>query len=170
MAAFGAALGPLVVAASLVFAVRQAREQHRREDRETLAVRRRTIEDTYVRRYWDLIDRMSLPTLRGIDRGWRLGADDEQAIRLYFRLSEDEADLREQGWVSDEVWTEWAGAIYTQLRRPPFARLWRETRHDSARHREYRFRHLTELTVQGPDYDPLKKPGRPAPFRCRPTW
>ena len=51
-------------------------------------------------RYWSLLDKFSATTLRGLD--WPgLEPPERLAIRLYFRLSEDEADLRSQGWVSD---------------------------------------------------------------------
>lgn len=77
----------------------------------------------------------------------------KMAIRLYFRLSEDEADLRAQGWVSDDTWRDWSGAISSQMRRPPFDRIWAETCEDSAAGRDYEFRHLRQLWDDA-SYDP----------------
>lgn len=101
----------------------------------------RQVEDFYVARYWSLLDKLSPRTLRGIGTP-ALNEREEMAIRLYFRLSEDEADLRAQGWVSDDTWRDWSGAISSQMRRPPFDRIWAETCEDSAAGRDYEFRHL----------------------------
>jgi hypothetical protein len=124
--------------------------------RRTRHQRQREFEDFYVRRYWELLDRLSIATLRGIDLGRRLSEDEKRTIRLYFRLSEDEADLREQGWVSNATWNEWRGAIRSQLGRQPYERLWQEAVKDAKEQRDYSFRHLRFLC--GPDgesYDPL---------------
>lgn len=51
----------------------------------------RQVEDFYIARYWSLLDRLSTRTLRGVDAG-ALDEEEEMPIRLYFRLSEDEAD------------------------------------------------------------------------------
>lgn len=112
----------------------------------------RQVEDVYVARYWSLLDRMGPRTLRGLD-GHDLTQDEELAIRLYFRLSEDQADLRAQSWVSDDTWQEWKGAICSQMSRSPFNRLWEETCTDSDAGREYSFKHLRHLS-QNAEYDP----------------
>ncbi|MDO0936371.1 hypothetical protein QQY66_33465 [Streptomyces sp. DG2A-72] len=112
----------------------------------------RQVEDVYVTRYWSLLDRLSTSTLRGMD-GHTLTPQAEMAIRLYFRLSEDEADLRAQGWVSDDTWRDWSGAISSQMHRQPFERLWAETLEDSDAGRDYEFRHLRELW-RDRSYDP----------------
>lgn len=112
----------------------------------------RLVEDVYVARYWSLLDRLDPRTLRGLD-GNDLGKEEELAIRLYFRLSEDQADLRAQSWVSDDTWRDWSGAISSQMSRSPFSRLWEETREDSAAGRDYSFTHLRQLS-QNADYDP----------------
>ncbi|MEQ8147373.1 hypothetical protein [Streptomyces sp. OP7] len=107
----------LVVGLVTVFiAIWQARTQ-----------RVRQVEDVYVTRYWSLLDRLDPRTLRGLDRH-DLSKDEELAIRLYFRLSEDQADLRAQSWVSDDTWREWKRAIHSQMSRSPFNRPWEETR------------------------------------------
>ena len=97
----------------------------------------------------------------GSPRPPRLGwARSEQggrlAIRLYFRLSEDQADLRAQSWVSDDTWREWKGAIHSQMSRSPFNRLWDETRQNSDEGRDYSFQHLREI-CRNADYDPRPK-------------
>jgi hypothetical protein len=130
----------------------------------------RQVEDSYVARYWSLLDRLSTRALRGVDAD-DLGEEDQKAIRLYFRLSEDEADLRAQGWVSDDTWNDWGGAIHAQMHRPPFDRLWAEIREDSDAGRDYGFRHL-RLLWDDPAYDPapagaIRKALRRIPWRRR---
>ncbi|MBT2871087.1 hypothetical protein AB0900_22875 [Streptomyces cellulosae] len=115
----------------------------------------RQVEDVYVTRYWSLLDRLDPRTLRGLD-GHDLSKEEELAIRLYFRLSEDQADLRAQSWVSDDTWREWKGAIHSQMSRSPFNRLWEETRQDSDEGRDYSFQHLREI-CRNADYDPRPK-------------
>lgn len=121
----------------------------------------RQVEDVYVARYWSLLDRLSTRTLRGIEPD-SLSELEEAAVRLYFRLSEDEADLRAQGWVSDDTWRDWGGAIHSQMHRPPFDRLWAETSQDSDAGRDYEFRHLRQLWHDAA-YDP-------APSRIFRRW
>ncbi|SNX64809.1 hypothetical protein SAMN06272735_6637 [Streptomyces sp. TLI_55] len=134
----------------------------------------RQFEDVYVARYWSLLDRLSLPALRGVDGRGEGGADadrDTAAIRLYFRLSEDEADLRAQGWVSDETWGDWGGAIHAQMHRPPFDRVWAETLQDSDAGRDYGFVHLRRLwhdaAYDPPPTRPLRALLRRSPWRRR---
>ena len=128
----------------------------------------RQIEDVYVARYWSLLDRFSAGILRGTD-DVEEGSQEELAIRLYFRLSEDEADLRSQGWVSDDTWHEWGGAIAAQLHRRPFADLWARTLEDSDAGRDYQFRHLRALwddhTYDPPATTTFRKGLRKAPWR-----
>ncbi|MFE6768076.1 hypothetical protein ACFVFD_03760 [Streptomyces fimicarius] len=112
----------------------------------------RQVEDVYVARYWSLLDRLSVHTFRGLD-GYTPCEEEELAIRLYFRLSEDQAALRAQSWVSDDTWRDWSGAISAQMSRAPFDRLWEETREDSAAGRDYAFTHLKQL-ARNPEYDP----------------
>ncbi|MGW6616965.1 hypothetical protein ACWGA0_26395 [Streptomyces erythrochromogenes] len=130
----------------------------------------RQVEDVYVARYWSLLDRLSPQTLRGLD-GHALREGEELAIRLYFRLSEDQADLRAQGWVSDDTWRDWSGAISSQMNRPPFDRFWAETCEDSTAGRDYAFTHLRRL-AQNPEYDPtptsfMRRSLRRIPWRSR---
>ncbi|MET7930264.1 hypothetical protein ABZT43_41440 [Streptomyces sp. NPDC005349] len=117
----------------------------------------RQVEDFYIARYWSLLDRLSDRTLRGVDAD-DLSEQEKAAIRLYFRLSEDEADLRAQGWVSDDTWCAWGGAVHSQMHRPPFARFWEETTQDSDAGRDYEFSHLRQLWHDA-NYDPA--PTRP---------
>ncbi|PSK71145.1 hypothetical protein C6W96_18335 [Streptomyces sp. CS149] len=115
----------------------------------------RQVEDVYVARYWSLLDRLDPRTLRGLD-GHDLCREEELAIRLYFRLSEDQADLRAQSWVSDDTWRDWSGAISSQMNRPPFDRLWEQTCEDSDAGRDYSFEHLRRISRDA-DYDPRPK-------------
>ncbi|WP_282702799.1 hypothetical protein [Streptomyces sp. CC219B] len=115
----------------------------------------RQVEDVYMARYWSLLDRLDPRTFRGLD-GHDLSKEEELAIRLYFRLSEDQADLRAQSWVSDDTWRDWSGAIFSQMNRSPFSRLWEETCEDSEAGRDYSFEHLRQLS-QNANYDPRPK-------------
>lgn len=156
------ALASGITAATVFFGALVARRRIHKQ-------RQREFEDFYVRRYWELLDRMSMDTLRGIDPGRRLRKKEERAIRLYFRLSEDQADLREQGWVSQATWEEWRGSIRSQLSRQPFRRLWKEAVEDAEKHRDYEFRHLRNLCGQsGKSYDPLLKWHLRSPFSLTP--
>ncbi|MFD3456756.1 hypothetical protein ACFWVC_31845 [Streptomyces sp. NPDC058691] len=115
----------------------------------------RQVEDVYVARYWTLLDKMSPSTLRGA----RVEDLDQKAvIRLYFRLSEDEADLRAQGWVSKDTWHIWSSSIHSQLHRQPFEHLWNETLEDSDAGHEYQFTHLRRLWHDS-NYDPAPTRG-----------
>ena len=57
-------------------------------------MRIRAFEDFYVKRYWDLMDRLSLDALRGRGSGDPLNDNDEKAVLAYMLLCEDELDLR----------------------------------------------------------------------------
>lgn len=69
--------------------------------------RTRVFEQHFVDRYWRLMDQLSLRALRGSPDG-EPDEQDERLVRAYFRLCEDELDLRSQGWVSDSTWAVWA--------------------------------------------------------------
>jgi hypothetical protein len=83
----------------------------------------RQFEDMYVLRYWEIMDRLSLPALRG-DSKDPLEPSDEKAVRAYFRLCEDELQLREDAWISDSTWEIWAAGIRQQMNSWPFREVW----------------------------------------------
>ncbi|WP_327257212.1 hypothetical protein [Streptomyces sp. NBC_01244] len=144
ISAFAASVTALVALLGALTALHRTRRQRQRE-----------FEDVCVKRYWELLDRLSLPTLRGLASGRRISDSDRHTVRLYFRLSEDEADLREQGWVSNATWQEWRGSIRSQLHRRPYERLWTEALEDARDGRDYEFRHLHNLGgLNGDRYDP----------------
>jgi hypothetical protein len=87
----------------------------------------RAFEDFYVRRYWELMDQLSLDALRGKANG-PLSEADEKIIRAYLLFCEDELDLRAIGWISDATWKIWGPGILTQLHRWPFDEVWNDVK------------------------------------------
>jgi hypothetical protein len=87
--------------------------------------RLRQFEGQFVARYWVLMDRLSLQALRGDDQEPHRD-DDERVVRAYFRLCEDELELRREGWITDATWAVWAVGIEARLQRWPFRQIWDE--------------------------------------------
>lgn len=86
-------------------------------------------ENLFVQRYWTLIDRLSLTALSGDSNG-KLQDDDNRIIRAYFRLCEDELELRKSGWISDSTWKMWRVGMFAHLRRWPFSELWQHVNNE----------------------------------------
>lgn len=104
--------GAILTAVAVVFAVLQvvtARTQRHRE-----------FENMYVQRYWEILDRMT-------DRMYlnheisRPTPDELRLAVAYLRLSEDELDLRKQGFITDRTWAIWSEGILAQIRAPIYA-------------------------------------------------
>jgi hypothetical protein len=93
--------------------------------RASLQQRLRQFEGMYIQRYWSLMDRLSLPATRG-DIHLQIEDSDEKVIRAYFRLCEDQLELRQNGWISDRSWRIWSAGITAQLHEPLFNHLWRK--------------------------------------------
>jgi hypothetical protein len=87
--------------------------------------RRRQFETIYVQRYWTLIDKLSLEALRGRAQP-QIRVIDQQIVRSYLRLCEDELELRKAGWITSDTWEIWETGIRAQLKRWPFCQVWRE--------------------------------------------
>ncbi|MER5638857.1 hypothetical protein ABT095_18070 [Kitasatospora sp. NPDC002227] len=136
------AVAACVTAGTVLFGALLAFPQARRN-------RQREVSDIYVRRYWQLLDQMPESVLRGLD----VGEADDRLVRLYLRLCEDQAELREEGWVSRARWLEWRGAIRAQLELPLYLRVWEEALTDSDNGQGGSFRHLRQL-VWDAHYDP----------------
>jgi hypothetical protein len=130
IASIATAVGVLAAVAAL----RQAQRQ-----------RLRQFEDTYVARYWNLMDRLSLSVLRADGHG-PPDEHDERVIRAYFQLCEDELELRKTGWISDATWRIWADGIRWQMQPWPFDELWR-TITESDGHHEPPFAHLRDFMI-----------------------
>ncbi|MET7830956.1 hypothetical protein ABZT23_40650 [Streptomyces sp. NPDC005386] len=90
----------------------------------TARARVKAIEDAYVERYWQIIDRFPPEALVGQERIAPLSREECQTVRLYLRLCEDELELRQLGWVGRETWKQWRPGIWTQLRQWPVAGEW----------------------------------------------
>jgi hypothetical protein len=46
------------------------------------------------------------------------------AIRAYLRLSEDELEMRQKGWIGDGAYEIWRDGIRVQLTQSAFQRVW----------------------------------------------
>lgn len=87
--------------------------------------RRRDFEDFFVHRYWKIMDDLSLEGLMcKKPSGGQIRPEDEKAVIAFLRLSEDEADLRRNGWISASTWRLWWEGIIAQLHRWPFDEVW----------------------------------------------
>jgi hypothetical protein len=137
--------------------------------------RLRQFESLYVRRYWTIMDELSLDVMRGTPQnGAALSERDEKAIRSYLRLCEDQLELRKEGWISDETWQMWRNGIDAQLQRPAFSTIWEEIREgvekaakeagESERHTHSEYELLRTVDCKGRVRDPQ---GHPSPWRRR---
>jgi len=99
----------------LLFSLRQAN-----------LARLRQFEGKYVDRYWSILDSLSLGALSISDHS--PGPDDEEAIRRYIFLCEDELQMRKSGYISDATYYEWADGIVDQFRQPMFKDVWDRVR------------------------------------------
>lgn len=114
----------------------------------------RQFEDMYVLRYWEIMDRLSLPALRG-DGTDPLEPSDEKAVRAYFRLCEDELQLREDAWISDSTWEIWALGIRQQMNSSPFSEVW-VTITSSTEGRDAEFTFLRRFMAASGAADPVR--------------
>ncbi|MGW6489638.1 hypothetical protein [Streptomyces sp. NPDC055056] len=90
----------------------------------TARARVKAIEDAYVERYWQILDRLPPEALVGQERLAPLSREECQTVRLYLRLCEDELELRQLGWVGRETWRQWRPGIKAQLGQWPVAGEW----------------------------------------------
>jgi hypothetical protein len=119
--------------------------------RQSYRERLRQFEAMYVNRYWSLLDLLSLDALKGSDPKV-ISNSDERAIRAYIRLCEDELEMRETGYISDDTYALWADGMREQLKQPMFARVWEEIQDE----RTFPYDHLAQLVGPDPGYEPCK--------------
>jgi len=100
-----------------VFGLRQARVS-----------RMRDFESFYVKRYWDLFDGLSISARQAGDDA-APSPDERRIMHAYLHLCEDEVDLRQQGWITDDAWQMWTSGISSQVERASYARLLSELPH-----------------------------------------
>lgn len=112
--------------------------------------RLRQLEMLYVQRYWALMDKLSLPALRGTPVT-AVDADDEKVVRAYLRLCEDQLDLRKQGWVSTVTWRLWSAGMEQQFCRWPFNAVWAEIQDGDTQ--EFA---LLRKSTREPEWDPCE--------------
>ena len=144
VASVATAVGVLLAAVSL----QQARRQ-----------RKRDFEDFYVRRYWKLMDRLSLDAMKGSLSGdAQERRKDERAIRAYFLLCEDELDLRHDRWIGTRTWNLWREGIESQMSRPLYEEVWQQVQKEREAGTEEGFRRLAGF-LQSPTVD-VQKPLR----------
>lgn len=91
-----------LTAAAIIFAAWQLLLHSRQMHRE--------FELIYVQRYWQIMDRRT----HSFALAQEAEDSDRLVIRSYLQLSEDEADLRSLGRITDNTWKFWASAIVEQ--------------------------------------------------------
>ncbi|MFZ3467799.1 hypothetical protein ACODT3_38390 [Streptomyces sp. 4.24] len=121
----------------------------------------KTIEDAYIARYWQVLDRFPVSALVA-EEGTECTPEELRAVRLYLRLCEDELELRQLGWVSGQTWKQWRPGIQTQLNQWPIADEWAPIR--DLQRAPHQF-HLLRRLDATPDFDPY----RPRPYIGRLT-
>ncbi|MFE9646396.1 hypothetical protein ACFYO0_20265 [Streptomyces sp. NPDC006365] len=121
----------------------------------------KTIEDAYIARYWQILDRFPVPALVAED-GTACSDEELRAVRLYLRLCEDELELRQLGWVGSKTWQQWRLGIQAQLNQWPVADEWAPIR--DRQRAPHQFNLLRQLNAT-PDYDPYQ----PRPYIGRLT-
>jgi hypothetical protein len=90
--------------------------------------RLRELEDNFVRRFWDISDRLSFEAHKGRSDDNEISRDDRDAALAYLRLCEDELDYRKLGWISNGTWRLWSQSMSTLLSRYPYMEVWDEVR------------------------------------------
>ncbi|WP_327138193.1 hypothetical protein OG585_47070 (plasmid) [Streptomyces sp. NBC_01340] len=113
----------------------------------------KTIEDAYIARYRQILDRFPTEALVGIQGSALLAEDSQKAVRLYLRLCEDELELRQLGWVGRNTWQQWRPGIETQLKQWPVAEEWNPIR--DGQRAPHQFELLRRLATT-PHYDPYQ--------------
>ncbi|GAA5228426.1 hypothetical protein GCM10025778_29600 [Paeniglutamicibacter antarcticus] len=84
--------------------------------------RHREFENMYVQRYWDISSRMPSRFVHGhVD--YVPNNAERNALCDYLLLCEDELDLREQGFITDQTWHIWMSGIVFALRDPQLIKL-----------------------------------------------
>lgn len=142
-------IATVVTAIGVIGAVLGLRQNYRE--------RLQQFESMYVARYWDILDRLSLTAVHGSPSG-RLLEEDEKAVRSYIRLSEDELEMRKNGYVSDSTYALWADGLRAQFDQPPFDKFGKEilALPEHSKLAPYYVRKLLESHCAG-CYDPLDK-------------
>jgi hypothetical protein len=113
--------------------------------------RMRSFEQTYVDRYWTVMASLSLGASKGEVSG--ITDEDRRTIISYFRLCEDELQLRTLGWVGNSTWKIWGPGIRLQLRQQPFKAVWDEIKPSGE-----------QPNGSSPDETPTNRPTNPLAF------
>ena len=122
IAGLATAFAAVIALGALVYAAKSLGELKRQRDRQ--------FETIFVERYWSLMDRLSLAAIKGCAQS-SVDPDDEKVALQYFRLSEDELELRRDGWISDQTWAVWHEGMQAQMKRWPFCAVWEQARDTS---------------------------------------
>jgi hypothetical protein len=126
--------------------------------RQSQRQRHRQFEDLYLQRYWTLLDRMPT-TCEPLLTDVHSDPGDEERLRwilTYLQLCEDQAEMRAQGWVTDQTWRQWADGIGSKIKEWPCAPAWRRF---SANPTGFRYLRSFEANGFAATYDPLVMKG-----------
>lgn len=97
---------------------------------------RTAFEADLVRRYWDILDRLSLAARRGSPEG--INDNDRCAAHSYFHLADEQAYLAtKQSKVSRRTWRTWRAGIEATMKREPFRTEWSLVQEDEKLVHEY---------------------------------
>ncbi|MFD9629787.1 hypothetical protein [Streptomyces violascens] len=111
----------------------------------------RETEQFYLKRYWELLDRLPPEALADDFTGPKILSDGMKVTSLlYLRVSEDLCEMRRQGNISDRTWRLRCTAMNNQIRRWPMIRLWAEVRDGK------QFPLLGKLTANPDKYQPCE--------------
>jgi hypothetical protein len=139
VAAIATAIGVLFAA----FGLRQARYQ-----------RQRIFEDSFVQRYWQIMDRLSCAALAA-EVTSPLSDSDEHAARSYIRLCEDELELRVYGSIGRKLPTSGVKVFVSRCSAGHLTRygdrFWTRNENGSSRSSPSRNRLLSRISGRRPE-------------------
>jgi len=123
--------------------------------RQSYRERLRQFESMYVQRYWKILDQLSLEAVKASPAA-DADREDEKAIRNYILLSEDELQMRRNGYISDSTYAVWADGMRDQLKQPMFKKVWAQVEEETKEHRTFPYENLRKLLSE-----PTSKAGDP---------
>jgi hypothetical protein len=128
--------------------------------RQSYLERLQQFEGKYVDRYWKILDRLSLEALKG-SLPDTISDTDNQGIRSYILLCEDELDMRGNGYISDSTYALWADGIKGQFEQPMFGKIWEQVKEEAGSNHTFPYEQLRQLLDEKSTstYDPLTMPG-----------
>jgi hypothetical protein len=130
--------------------------------RQNYRARLQGFEQKYVERYWSIVERLSLDALKVSNA--EPDESDEEVIRRYILLCEDELQMRGKGYISDSTFEEWADGMIGQVKQPMFSAVLEKVNEESREQRgAFPYKNLCTLLDEG-SYE-ISGPGDPLKSR-----